>query len=736
MADSIRRAVLVGILAWNTVSTSVLLLGSPRVSPIALLACHVVLLVAVLGSLGKLLRFDLCLAIAFAVSVLDFAAARSVDDAITLATCWLSDLLYVAGAIALTNRARAWLPLAGSAALTLIPVIVSPVWELRTTSAFFVTAVAIMVAARLAMPSLWQLAGDADENVARLDLELRTQEISRRAGEDSAEDARLIHDTVINTLGAVANGGHGTERADLVRTRCQRDLAIVEGMLQGRRTVSQRSLSVLASDENSVLIERTGLSECDLRELELLLAPAVVDVLVSAAEEAVRNAAKHAGVERVTVDVARHEEEVVVTVSDEGIGFDTSTRTGTGIRGSIHERLRAVGGNAVIESEPGAGTRVRASCPLQTATEEDLHTDLETDVLAITVPLVRRACWLVTAGILGVGFVIEASNRPGQVTWTYAMLLLGCACAVLAYASVQRRPSLPAPVALVLALALPAGFLATMAGVDLGRHDVLYVQAIGIAPLLIMPLTLGARRWALLGTALLIATAVVLALVMGSRSLTYGAVTVVAVLPSLGLAVGWRSFQKLVTDIVTKSEQARRRAFTTGVAVEAEREIAEARRRWGTASLERAWALLYGIGSGGLDVGDDEVRRSCGAEEEYLRQLLLLSPAAYRMSSWFAHALAAARSRGVHLMIRSGDQDAPDNRSAQLMGRFLLDTVDSASTDAEVSVGWFPTNDGPRLIVVGPRAGQAAAGEISVPQPWMVTRTVVEDRQVVEIAPA
>ena len=60
---------------------------------------------------------------------------------------------------------------------------------------------------------------------------------------------------------------------------------------------------------------------------------------------------------------------VRAVVSDEGAGFDQSRVAGErlGLRVSIIERMRAVGGSAVVQSSPGHGTRIVLTWPGGTA---------------------------------------------------------------------------------------------------------------------------------------------------------------------------------------------------------------------------------------------------------------------------------------------------------------------------------------------------------------------------------
>jgi len=78
--------------------------------------------------------------------------------------------------------------------------------------------------------------------------------------------------------------------------------------------------------------------------------------------EAIANVAKYASASRVRVAVAVRNGSVEVEVADDGVG-DADPARGTGLAG-LADRVEALGGRLVVESEPGSGTRVRAEMPL------------------------------------------------------------------------------------------------------------------------------------------------------------------------------------------------------------------------------------------------------------------------------------------------------------------------------------------------------------------------------------
>ncbi len=78
------------------------------------------------------------------------------------------------------------------------------------------------------------------------------------------------------------------------------------------------------------------------------------------------NAARHASATRVVVALAVRDGRVILTVRDDGVGFDLDAPATDpdhwGLK-NMRERARAIGGNLHVETAPGAGTRVIAEVP-------------------------------------------------------------------------------------------------------------------------------------------------------------------------------------------------------------------------------------------------------------------------------------------------------------------------------------------------------------------------------------
>lgn len=101
---------------------------------------------------------------------------------------------------------------------------------------------------------------------------------------------------------------------------------------------------------------------------------AVEEALWRIGQEALNNARRHAGVDRVQIEYATGSETATLILRDAGVGFmarpsDAAASGGRsfGLIG-MRERAQSLGGDVTIRSRPGAGTEVRAVIPLPSGT--------------------------------------------------------------------------------------------------------------------------------------------------------------------------------------------------------------------------------------------------------------------------------------------------------------------------------------------------------------------------------
>ena len=78
--------------------------------------------------------------------------------------------------------------------------------------------------------------------------------------------------------------------------------------------------------------------------------------------EALTNVAKYASANRAWVEVNQREGYLRVEIGDDGAG-GADVRPGSGLQG-LRDRIAAVNGTLTIDSQPGAGTILRAQLPI------------------------------------------------------------------------------------------------------------------------------------------------------------------------------------------------------------------------------------------------------------------------------------------------------------------------------------------------------------------------------------
>jgi signal transduction histidine kinase len=89
-------------------------------------------------------------------------------------------------------------------------------------------------------------------------------------------------------------------------------------------------------------------------------------------QEAVNNAGRHANARTAEVVVRRDSHRVLLTVRDDGAGFDTRFVRGLGLLG-MEERVRRLGGSFRIDSQLGRGTAIEAELPVAEFATANLH---------------------------------------------------------------------------------------------------------------------------------------------------------------------------------------------------------------------------------------------------------------------------------------------------------------------------------------------------------------------------
>lgn len=205
----------------------------------------------------------------------------------------------------------------------------------------------------------------------------RSRELS--VVEERNRMARELHDSVTQTLVSVLLSAETAARVlDDDPERARRQIAAVIELSRA----AMEEMRELVFELRPANLDSAGLAETLRKHVAVLarihdvmidcavdcpgqLEPALEDQLYRIAQEAIANALKHAEPSRLSVDLSTPDGKVLLTVSDDGCGFDTSSpRVGRRLGlTSMRERAAALGGTLEVSSELGRGTTIRLSVP-------------------------------------------------------------------------------------------------------------------------------------------------------------------------------------------------------------------------------------------------------------------------------------------------------------------------------------------------------------------------------------
>ncbi len=250
--------------------------------------------------------------------------------------------------------------------------------------------------------ALGYLTGDLQEVSLQLDdlqqRQLFGLKIIKAQEEERQRVARDIHDGPAQLLSNVVLKAEICERmvdVDLEKTREElrnlkrivRDsLQDVRKIIYNLRPMSLDDLGLIPTLQRYVLTfqEETGIAvlfqtKGSQPELKSVIALTVFRIV----QEAMNNVVKHAMADNVSVHVEFMDSELKLFVIDDGQGFDTEKlkehnediASGFGLV-SMRERVELLGGDMIISSEPGRGSRLNISIPF---TQDEEVTDGKKD---------------------------------------------------------------------------------------------------------------------------------------------------------------------------------------------------------------------------------------------------------------------------------------------------------------------------------------------------------------------
>ncbi len=193
--------------------------------------------------------------------------------------------------------------------------------------------------------------------------------------------ARTLHDGVLQTLVIIQKRSKESEIIDLAANQ--------EKQLRSFLFTNQSQHSDSVVEVHEVFEEVISkFSKFSSIPVALIIAPDVhslsrnsIKALNGACLECLSNVEKHSNAKSVNIYVEPIEDNVVVTIRDDGSGFnkeevldeDNNNDKGKhqGLKNSIIARIQEVGGSVIIKSNPGKGTEIEITLPAKLATLKD-----------------------------------------------------------------------------------------------------------------------------------------------------------------------------------------------------------------------------------------------------------------------------------------------------------------------------------------------------------------------------
>ncbi len=211
----------------------------------------------------------------------------------------------------------------------------------------------VLIALLLAIVGIGVIAGPW---VHRLTRDLSAERNERIRNQERADMAAHLHDSVLQTLALIQKQAHDPRAVVRLARSQERDLRswLYDETDEADQTMvaAVKRAAAEVEDRHGVPVEVVTVGDCDLTE--------PLSSLFRAASEAMVNAAKHSGADKIDVFAEVDGDRVEMFVRDRGKGFDADAvpEDRLGLRHSVIGRMERHGGRATVRSSPGMGTEV------------------------------------------------------------------------------------------------------------------------------------------------------------------------------------------------------------------------------------------------------------------------------------------------------------------------------------------------------------------------------------------
>ena len=232
--------------------------------------------------------------------------------------------------------------------------------------------------------------------------------IARALSEEHASQQRRLHETVLNTLGTLVRTGSGPT-TPLV-TRLSHEIAEARdfGGIEAPNTMAAIVDSVIMAAGDS------GLHIGVVGGGDILLSQIVARDVRDALAELIRNAIKHSGGSQVLILWQVSERNLLINLSDNGVGIPEKVAKGLGLGQILPEILRDRGASMNISSNSGGGTQFDLKIPLDVEEDQPAVNELPYSILQEfdSVGRLLLAAPALSVGVLGWWLISPYQPKP------------------------------------------------------------------------------------------------------------------------------------------------------------------------------------------------------------------------------------------------------------------------------------------------------------------------------------
>jgi signal transduction histidine kinase len=495
-----------------------------------------------------------------------------------------------------------------------------------------------------------------------------------------ARQEQRLHETVLNTLNAIARGGVRFD--DTLRHRCTDAIAVLRRMRTIESTVPALDQQDWRRDLDESVTELRELGIAAYLDLDIhgSLPAEVYAACITAVREACTNARRHSGASSVSIEVTTRggssrsrATSLAVRVGDDGRGFDLEgTPVRFGLPHAIRGPLDDVGGHASVTSTPGSGVTIELDWqPSDSESREHALRDLGMSARVFAAPVLSAFAVFGLVSLLMTG----AELMTPAFGWLALALYVAISSAIIWSTRTSGIPGW-----LVIAVCLVTPFVYRIQELSVGtapQGQWTDWTSECIAAMFLVVAAAGRPWWAwiaALASWLVIQGGFPFELIAPGSAVIYA-----GALYARSVRLNARRFDRI-------NDQRLQELANADLA---EQEVELLSRRYALLDRSGAADLFASIVEGSSDPTEESVRELADREEHYIRAVMRIGASADPVREIAAEILLWGRSQGIAIDVdlaseSSSVHDVSDMRALLVQAYALAEGASSARLSARV----------------------------------------------------